>query len=82
VTTCRSCGAAIRWLEIRPGGKSMPIDSEPHADGNVLADLNAGMGIVLSNASRAVVLEETPDEPLYRSHFATCPDAAAWRSKR
>jgi hypothetical protein len=80
--TCRSCGAAVIWLAISPGARAMPIDAEPHADGNVLADLVTRRGIVLSAGSLEVVRIDTPDEPLYRSHFATCPDADAWRRKR
>jgi hypothetical protein len=81
VTTCRSCGAAIRWLKIVPGGKSMPVDNEPHAEGNIIPGLG-GTATVLSGAVLLAVRERKPDEPLYRSHFATCPDAEAWRSKR
>jgi hypothetical protein len=81
IDRCRSCSAEIIWLVMRPGGRRMPIDAEPARDGNVLADLNAAAGIVLSAASRAEVLDATPDEPLYRSHFSTCPQADRWRRR-
>jgi len=57
----------------------MPIDPDPADDGNVMADLNAAVGVVLSSATVDTVRVDTPDEPLYRSHFATCPHAKTWR---
>ena len=82
VDVCRSCSAEIVWLRIRPGGRRMPVDLEPSPAGNILADLSAAGGVVLSAAALRVVKEETPDEPLYVSHFATCPQAGEWRRKR
>ena len=79
MSACRSCGAAIVWLEIRPGGRRMPVDAEPSAKGNVIADLTQAVGVVIPAAALAQVKADTPDEPLYVSHFATCPDADAWR---
>jgi hypothetical protein len=79
MSDCRSCGAEIIWITTHPGGRSMPLDPKPHPEGNVLVDMDARRGVVLSVKSRQVVLEETPDEPLYRSHFATCPNAESHR---
>lgn len=79
MSACRSCGASVVWVKIRPGGRAMPLDADPHPDGNVIVDLNAGAGVVLSTATLDIVREDTPDEPLYRSHFATCPHAKDWR---
>jgi hypothetical protein len=79
---CRSCGAPVLWITVHPGGRRMPVDAEPVAGGNLLVDLVARRGLVLTADHLAVVLEETPDEPLYRSHFATCPDAILWRSNQ
>ena len=67
------------WLRIRPAGRSMPIDAEPAPDGNVSANLTAGTGVVLSGALLEAV--RSTDEPLYLSHFATCPHAGEWRRK-
>jgi len=57
----------------------MPIDPDPVDDGNIMADLNAAVGVVMSAETVAVLREDDSDEPLYRSHFATCPDARTWR---
>jgi hypothetical protein len=82
VVACRSCHAPIVWLRIRPGGRRMPIDAEPSPAGNVLVDFAAAAGLVLSVASVAVIKAETPDEPLYLSHFVTCPQSDAWRKRQ
>lgn len=87
VGACRSCGAPVIWLTIAPGGRRMPVDAEPAEDGTVLADLAAGAGVVLGRADvaqlRADEDEHGPEarEPLYRSHFATCPQAGEWRKR-
>lgn len=88
VAACRSCGAPIYWLTIHPGGRRMPVDAEPAEDGTVMADLTVGRGVALSRDAVAEIRraesEMGPDfhEPLYLSHFATCPQAKAWRKPR
>jgi hypothetical protein len=77
MSTCRSCGAPVIWLRMRPSGKRMPVDAKAAPDGNVFADLDAGIGVVLTGSLDML----TPDEPLYRSHFATCPHAGDWRRR-
>jgi hypothetical protein len=52
----------------------MPLDAEPADDGTILVDADRGYGIVVPVAS-------LPGRPLYRSHFATCPQAGEWRKK-
>jgi len=65
----------------------MPLDPEPAEGGTVMVDWDAGVGIVLSQAGvaevRAAEVEHGPDahEPLYLSHFATCPQARQWRKR-
>ncbi len=66
---CRSCRAQVNWYKTTTG-KNMPLDPEPHPDGNVYVDIVANVVSVVAKGSRT---------PLYRSHFATCPDAAAHR---
>jgi hypothetical protein len=78
---CRSCRAPIIWLTIRPLGRRMPIDTEPAPDGNIIADLTQAVGVVIPNAALPQMRADTPDEPFYRSHFATCPDANRWRRR-
>jgi hypothetical protein len=81
---CRSpkCRAPIVWAKTTPGGKFMPVDAEPVADGMVEL-LPPGP---LEKAPRAQV--HSADAPpmlatgtLHHSHFATCPDAAAFRAR-
>jgi hypothetical protein len=59
----------------------MPVDAEPAADGNVIVDLAAGRGVVIPTGALPGIREDTPDEPLYKSHFATCPQASEWRRR-
>jgi hypothetical protein len=66
---CRSCGAVITWAETL-NGKRMPFDGA-RVTGRV-------QGTAFNNATRAV---EYVDTAVHASHFATCPDAAAWRRK-
>lgn len=63
---CRSCGAPIQWVWTVTG-KAMPLDPEPHPDGNV--ELIDGVAHVHS--------QPCPDG--YLSHFVTCPQGAHWR---
>lgn len=72
VGKCRSCGAAIRWVQMAKSGKKNPLDVLPAEKGNVAIG-GDGLGYVVSNDDR------TP--PLYVSHFATCPGAASHRKK-
>jgi hypothetical protein len=60
----------------------MPVDLEPADDGNVLADLDQAVGMVVPESELGWMKEQTPEERFYRSHFATCPDAEKWRRRR
>jgi hypothetical protein len=59
----------------------MPVDAEPVDTGNILVDLAQAVGVVIPTGALPGIREDTPDEPLYQSHFATCPDASDWRRK-
>lgn len=74
MAACRSCAAEILWAKT-VAGKSMPLDAEPHPDGNITLGHIGGeeCAIVVTGAERAAVQIE--GRPLYRSHFATCPNA-------
>lgn len=68
------CTARIRWV-ITIGGKRMPIDPDPHPDGRVVP-------VRLDGRIRARVLtgsDDIPDGPLYRAHWASCPDSAEFK---
>lgn len=83
--TCRSCGAAIRWAKSASSGKPMILDRDPvpfDQGGIVLSQVAFGepIAVVLGYALRAAVQGADGQPALfYRSHFATCRDAAAWR---
>lgn len=70
-SVCSSCGAPIIWTTTR-GGKSMPVDLAPVADGNIeLSGLSASKPCAIVYASTPLVA----GGPLHKSHFATCPHA-------
>jgi hypothetical protein len=64
--TCRSCGASIEWADL-VSGRRMPFDP-PIVPVRTQGSLLDGDRIV-----------EDVDTTITRSHFATCPDAKAWR---
>lgn len=74
---CKSCGAQIIWATT-VAGKKMPLDAEPHEDGNV----------VLMPAGAMVLPKETFElgkgicSKRYRSHFATCNNASKHRKAK
>ncbi len=74
---CRSCGAEIRWI-VTASGRRMPLDAEPHPEGNIDAD-GEGTGYVVKGPQAGDTLIH--GRPLYRSHFATCPFAAQHRKQ-
>lgn len=76
VQACRSCGSPVVWA-ITVTGRPMPVDAEPSPAGTV--ELTAtGHGV---RASVTTVADSA--EPMRRtSHFATCPQADAWRHRK
>lgn len=68
-TKCRSCGAAVRWV-----GKAI-LDASPVEGGNIEI-----VGTTVRYASKERPLFDAG--PRYVSHFATCPQAKAWRKKQ
>lgn len=79
VQRCRSCTAEIIWGSVVPGGRVMPIDAEPAPGGTVQVVSGPGQAVRLKVLGRTTAAAAGP--PLYTSHFATCPQAAAWRRK-
>lgn len=74
---CSSCGAEINWVPSAANGVSMPLDAAPCPDGNVV--INGGKAHVLN---RNLFAGEAPETPRYKSHFATCPNAAKHRKRK
>jgi hypothetical protein len=83
VTNCRSCGAEIVWVRLMPTGARAPVDAQTDLDGNLLLEEAAIAGdpptAVLVSRARAAELVGT--KPLFRSHFASCPQAEQWRKR-
>lgn len=65
---CKSCGAAIEWHKTT-AGKNIPIDPEPHPEGNVAFE--RGLAVVTKPGSKP---------KMYRAHWSTCPNADQHRS--
>lgn len=72
MSRCRSCAAEITWARTTTG-RRIPLDAVPVAGGNI--ELHDGIAHVASQAVLSI-------DPLYVSHFATCPDANEHRAKR
>jgi len=68
----------MRWV-VLDSGKLMPIDPEPHAQGNVLLTSARGDAKVLTADEMEFYLQQHPDTKRYRSHYATCPNAKQHR---
>lgn len=69
---CRTCGAPIVWAKT-VNNKSIPVDAEPCEYGGNMV-LRDGVAVVLKKDEPSL-----PDEKRYRSHFATCGQAAHHR---
>lgn len=80
-TACRSCGAAILWVQME-SGKRMPLDATPTEAGTVIIrcgpELGRETGHVETKAE-AEARRASPSPVAFTSHFATCPQAGKWR---
>lgn len=76
--TCRACPAEIRMVRLDTG-RWNPLNPEPDAErGNVILEGNeATIGRVLG--TEEAVARRLAGEPLYLSHFATCPKRDKFR---
>lgn len=74
--TCRTCGQRIIWCRTETG-KRMPLDPEPHMDGNLVITSRELLPTVRP-VSRA---NPGPGELRYRSHFASCKQATQHRRR-
>lgn len=72
MSTCNSCGAEIQWLATC-NGKSIPLDVTPAEDGNL---------VIVDGVARVIKKGQDPQFKVrWKSHFATCPNAARHRRK-
>jgi hypothetical protein len=82
--TCRSCPAAVAWIET-VNGKAMLVDAGAEAFGDGLTVPDEIRGLLYPTpkgyavASKKTQPSEIAGRPLYRSHFATCPAASNHR---
>lgn len=72
MSSCRSCGAPVRWVETT-SGRRMPLDPTPNAKGNVYLEPGVPTATVFGNLQADA--RKALAGRLYLSHFATCPDA-------
>lgn len=72
MSTCKACGAPIRWARTAAHDRPMPLDPDPDPDGNVLltADGIAHVLGPLEMLAGGTELEGTRHMP----HHATCPE--------
>ena len=79
---CRACGAGIWWLKTT-AGKRMPMSDQPVAfvpgDGKKVFYTEDG---VQHHGRRWTQGEDVYHDMGYESHFATCPEAGAFRRKK
>lgn len=93
-TPCRSCGAAIGFIDL-PSGKKMPVDPElvktfraSTEPGAMVPMIPAALVLVTERGALIRGIEVSPTyrdaEPVegYVSHFATCTDPQAHRRPR
>jgi hypothetical protein len=85
VSACRSCNAPVVWAITSKTGAAIPLDPNPIADGNVVrigtATRGAPLVLVLTDEELGRARKQGVVQ-LYRSHFASCPDADRWRHPR
>lgn len=89
-STCRSCRASVVWVETEAtptkAGRKMPLDADPNNPTKALADDDGN--IIFTGARTAdgtwIVRYVAPGsaDRLYRSHFASCPNATSHRKTR
>jgi hypothetical protein len=73
MASCRSCTAPIEWAEWADSGKPVPLDPGVAANGN--------LALVAGKVHRYGPEDVRLARDRRVSHFATCPDAAQWRSR-
>jgi hypothetical protein len=81
-TRCPSCGREFFYCQSEATGGWMPIDYEPHQNGNILLvpDFGAPDRVLARVLSKeALMLARGADKQLFISHFATCTNAASYR---
>lgn len=82
IEQCRTetCQAPIIWARTKTG-KSMPFDAQPSQGGTFRVLRRQGFTYGLVVRGKDLQRARADSEPLYTSHFATCPAAPDWRKR-
>ncbi len=84
MSKCKSCGAEIKWIKMA-SGKNMPCDAAPISYSEILhpASKSDDFLTLVTDKGTLVrtVLDPGGDKLGYTSHFATCPNANAFRRR-
>lgn len=75
-TRCKSCGAMIFWAMPRGGSVAMIFDEEPKHPGVGRWVLERG-----GKCHTWAPMFDGYELETYEPHWATCPDADAWRQR-
>lgn len=88
MSRCRGCGAEVTWA-VSEKGKKMIFDAEASDDGTffLLRDPSGNHELLAFHTSKQEAVEramghlpgELDGEPLFVSHWATCPKAGSFR---
>jgi hypothetical protein len=73
ISLCRSCRARVIWARYVATGNLAPFDALPHEDGTWFLQPNL-VGEVM-----AYQVDDDAQVERRKCHFATCPEAKAWR---
>lgn len=79
IEPCRSCHAPVIWA-VTEAARSMPVDAEPSAAGTLVLEQRVEGRPPLARTIKAELRGGRTD--LHTSHFATCPEAAKWRTRK
>lgn len=72
--------APVFWA-VTGNGKKIPIDGEPHPEGNIAIDPITDPMLATVLAGKPLADARTAGEKLHRTHFVTCKQRDQW-SKR
>jgi hypothetical protein len=76
MSTCRACGAPIRWARTAKG-KAIPLDPDPAEAGNVILEEPFGadpIAHVIGSKGVPLELGHLAELPRFMPHHATCPE--------
>ena len=76
---CRSCGAQVFWRRHLTTNKMAPLNMGPDPTGNLELVGEQEYDVVKAKDREAFL---SSGGLLYRSHYASCPNALTWRTGR